>query len=168
MRDRRCPFVATIRMTSLRSSHNTPFRIGRLSSVDAAKLTWLISFCRSLDVAIQLSWKSIGGKLGNSSFGIPSSLKRERPHSRLTRCSPELVTRTAALGSSRTISTSFRAGIVTAPSASTSAGTTVLTAMSKSVPDKRTPSPVASTRMLDSTGSVVFEGTLAATATSPS
>jgi hypothetical protein len=43
-------------------------------------------------------------------------LKRERPHSMVTRCSPDAVTRMAALGSSRTISTSFRAGRVIAPS----------------------------------------------------
>ena len=41
---RRCPFVATIRICAPWSSHNTPLRIGRLSSVEAAKAVWLISF----------------------------------------------------------------------------------------------------------------------------
>src|SRR6266545_1575473 len=40
--------------------------------------------------------------------------------------------------------------------------------MSRSVPDRRIPSLVASSRMLDRMGSVVLAGTLAATATSPS
>ena len=92
----------------------------------------------------------------------------ERPHSIVTRCSPAPVIRIAALGSSRTISTSFLAGSVIAPSWSTDAGTVVLTAMSRSVPESRIPSFVASTRMFDRTGSVVLAGTLAATATSPS
>ena len=119
-------------------------------------------------MTVQASSKLTGGKLGNSSRGIPRSLNRDRPHSRLTRCSPEAVIRMAALGSSRTMSTSFLAGTVTAPSASTSAGTTVLTAMSRSVPDRRTPSAVASIRILESIGRVVLVGTLAATATNPS
>ncbi len=92
----------------------------------------------------------------------------DRPHSMVTRCSPEPVIRIAALGSSRTISTNFRAGRVIAPSWSTDAATVVLTAMSRSVPDSRRPSLVASTRMFDRTGSVVLLGTLAATATRPS
>ena len=74
----------------------------------------------------------------------------------------------AALGSSRTISTSLRAGSVIAPSWSTDADTVVLTAMSRSVPERRMPSFVASSRMLDRIGSVVLAGTLAATATRPS
>ena len=74
----------------------------------------------------------------------------------------------AALGSSRTISTSLRAGSVMAPSWSTEAATVVLTAMSRSVPERRMPSLVASSRMFERTGSVVLAGTLAATATSPS
>ena len=41
----------------------------------------------------------------------------------VTRCSPEAVNRMAALGSSRTISTSLRAGRVMAPSWSTEAET---------------------------------------------
>src|SRR6476659_1893050 len=40
--------------------------------------------------------------------------------------------------------------------------------MSRSVPERRMPSFVASRRMLDRMGSVVLAGTLAATATSPS
>src|SRR5215207_5460376 len=86
----------------------------------------------------------------------------------VTRCSPEAVSRMAALGSSRTISTSLRAGSVIAPSWSTDADTVVLTAMSRSVPERRMPSLVASRRMLDRIGSVVLAGTLAATATRPS
>ena len=86
----------------------------------------------------------------------------------VTRCSPAPVSRIAALGSSRTISTSLRAGSVMAPSWSTWAGTVVLTEMSRSVPESRMPSRVASRRMFDRMGSVVFAGTAAATATSPS
>jgi hypothetical protein len=90
------------------------------------------------------------------------------PHSMLARCSPELVIRIAALGSSFTISTSLRAGRVVEPSWSTEAGIVVLTEMSRSVPDSLSPSFEASTRILASTGRVVFDGTLAATAWSPS
>jgi len=76
--------------------------------------------------------------------------------------------RTDAAGSSRAISESFFAGRVMAPSSSTSAGTVVLTAMSRSVPERRMPSFLASSRMFDSTGSVVFAGTLETTARRPS
>ena len=76
--------------------------------------------------------------------------------------------RIAALGSSRTISTSFLAGRVMAPSWSTEAAMVVDTPMSRSVPDNRRPSLLASTRMLERTGSVVLVGTLAATASNPS
>ncbi len=55
-----------------------------------------------------------------------------------------------------------------APVASTSAATSVLTAISRSVPDKRIPLSVVSTRMLARTGRVVLAGMLAATAASPS
>jgi len=85
-----------------------------------------------------------------------------------TRDSPAAVNRTGPEGSSRAMSTSFFAGKVTAPSASTSAGTTVVTAMSKSVPDRRRPCFVTSTRTLASTGRVVLAGMAAATALSPS
>ena len=51
---------------------------------------------------------------------------------------------------------------------STSAETSVLTAMSRSVPDRRIPLSVVSTRMLASTGNVVFDGMLAVTAANPS
>src|SRR4051794_16835507 len=96
------------------------------------------------------------------------SRKRERPHSMVTRCSPEAVSRMAALGSSRTISTSLRAGKVMAPSWSTDAETVVLTEISRSVPERRMPSLPASSNMFDRIGNVVFAGTLAATATRPS
>src|SRR5207244_3251828 len=56
----------------------------------------------------------------------------------------------------------------TAPSASTSADTVVVTAMSKSVPDSRRPCFVTSTRTLASTGRVVLAGIAAATPLSPS
>src|SRR5881397_1388243 len=71
-------------------------------------------------------------------------------------------------GSSRAMSTSFFAGRVTAPSASTSAGTVVVTAMSRSVPERRRPCLVTSTRTLASTGRVVLAGIAAATPPSPS
>src|SRR5690606_32400963 len=64
--------------------------------------------------------------------------------------------RIPALGSSRTSSTSLRAGRVMAPSWSTEAGTVVPTAMSRSVPESRSPSLVASSRMLPSPGNVAL------------
>ena len=66
------------------------------------------------------------------------------------------------------MSTSFLAGSVTAPSTSTSAGTVVLTAMSRSVPESRRPGFAASTNTLARTGSVVLAGIAAATAIKPS
>ena len=105
-----------MRIRSGRSSQSTPLRMGRLSSVLAAKATWVISFWRSLAGARQPPSNLTPGKAGNSSRGKPSSRNLERPHSMVTRCSPEAVSRMAALGSSRTISTSFRAGRVIAPS----------------------------------------------------
>src|SRR5512134_3758086 len=164
----RCPLVATMRIRSGRSSHSTPLRIGRLSSVDAANATCATSLWTSSAGAFQALSNFTGGNDGNSSRGRPRSLNFERPHSRETRCSPAVVTRIGADGSSRTMSESFLAGRVTAPSASTSAATVVLTAMSRSVPERRSPCFVASTRTLDRTGSVVLAGTAAATATSPS
>jgi hypothetical protein len=168
MRASRWPFVATMRMRSGRSSQSTPLRIGRLSSVETAKAVCEISFCSSPDFTRQLSWKRIAGKVGNSSRGRPRSLKWARPQSSTTRCSPEAASRTGAGGSSRAISLSFFAGIVMEPAVSTSAETSVLTAMSRSVPERRIPFSVVSTRMLARTGSVVFAGMLAATAARPS
>src|SRR6476661_191336 len=127
-----------------------------------------MSFCRSLEEVRHPPSNLTVGNAGNSSRGRPSSRNLERPHSIVTRCSPEAVRRMAALGSSRTISTSLRAGSVIAPSWSTDADTVVLTEMSRSVPERRMPSFVASRRMLDRMGSVVLAGTLAATATRPS
>jgi hypothetical protein len=163
----RCPLVATIRIRSLLSSQCTPFRIGRLSSVLAAKATCAMSFWSSPAVHFQPPSNFTAGNAGYSSRGSPRSLNLARLHSIETRCSPELVTRIDPLGSSRTISTSFLAGRVIAPSWSTEAGMVVLTLMSRSVPDSLRPSFVASTRMLERTGRVVLAGTLAATATRP-
>src|SRR6266481_2272691 len=119
----RCPLVATMRMWSGRSSHSTPFRIGRLSSVEAAKATCPTSLCTTPAAAFHAPSNLTAGKDGNSSRGNPSSLNFERPHSIATRDSPAAVNRTGPEGSSRAMSTSFFAGRVTAPSASTSAGT---------------------------------------------
>jgi hypothetical protein len=90
--------------------------MGRLSSVLAAKATWAMSFCRSFEDARQPPSNLTAGKAGNSSRGSPRRRNLERPHSMVTRCSPDAVSRMAALGSSRTISTSLRAGSVIAPS----------------------------------------------------
>ena len=75
---------------------------------------------------------------------------------------------TGAGGSSRAISLSLRAGMVIAPTASTSAVTSVLTAMSRSVPEMRIPLSVVWTRRFARTGSVVLLGTAGVTAASPS
>ena len=160
--------VATIRIRSLRSSHSTPFRIGRLSSVETANATCPMSLCRSLAGAFQAPSNFTAGNEGNSSRGSPRRRNLLLPHSTCARCSPADVTRTGEPGSSRAISDSFFAGSVSAPSSSTSAGTVVETAMSRSVPERRMPSLVASIRMLESTGSVVFVGMLETTARSPS
>ena len=165
---RRCPFVATILIRSGLSSQSTPFRIGRLSSVETANDVCEINFCRSPDLIRQLSSNRTEGNVGNSSRGKPSSLNLERPHSSVILCSPAAAIFTGAGGSSLAISESFRAGIVTAPGDSTSAATSVLTAISRSVPESFIPRSVVSTRMFASTGRVVFPGMLAATAFSPS
>src|SRR5213596_446190 len=98
---RRCPLVATIRMRSGRSSHNTPFRIGRLSSVDAANATWPTSLCTTPAAAFQAPSNFTAGNDGNSSRGRPSSLNLERPHSIPTRDSPAAVKRTGPDGRDR-------------------------------------------------------------------
>jgi hypothetical protein len=84
------------------------------------------------------------------------------------RWSPVAETRTGAGGSSRAISASLRAGIVMAPIASTSAVTSVETAMSRSVPEIRMPLSVVCTKRFANTGSVVLLGTAGVTAASPS
>ena len=160
--------VATIRIRSLRSSHSTPLRMGRLSSLETAKATWPISLCSSLAGAFQAPSNFTCGNDGNSSRGNPSSRNRLLPHSSCIRCSPAELRRTDADGSSRAMSESFLAGSVIAPSSSTSAATVVATAMSRSVPENRMPSFRASIRMLERTGSVVFVGTAETTARSPS
>jgi len=114
-----------MRIFSGRSSQSTPLRIGRLSSVLAANATCAISFWRSLADARHPPSNLTAGNAGNSSLGRPRSLNFERPHSIVTRCSPLATRRIGALGSSRAISTSLRAGSVIAPSWSTEAGTTV-------------------------------------------
>ena len=86
----------------------------------------------------------------------------------VTRCSPLAETFTGEGGSSRAISLSFLAGMVMAPALSTSALTSVLTAISRSVAEKRIPRSVVSTNRFDSTGRVVLAGTAAVTAASPS
>src|SRR5207249_2020948 len=123
---RRCPLVATMRIRSGRSSHSTPLRIGRLSSVDAANATWPTSLCTTPAAAFHAPSNFTAGNDGNSSRGSPSSLNFDRPHSIPTRDSPAAVIRTGPEGSSRAMSTNFLAGSVTAPSASTSAGRVVL------------------------------------------
>src|SRR2546421_4553091 len=165
---RRCPLVATMRMWSGRSSQSTPFKIGRLSSVDAAKATWPTSLCTPPAAAFHAPSNLTAGNDGNSSRGNPSSLNLDRPHSMATRDSPGAVNRTGPDGNSRAMSTSFLAGSVTAPSASTSAGTVVATAMSRSVPERRRPCLATSTSTFARTGRVVFAGIAAATALSPS
>lgn len=84
--------------------------MGRDSSVLAAKATWLMSCWRAPDLTRHASLKRTVGKVGNSSRGSPRSLKRERPHSRVMRCSPLEATLTGEGGSSRAISLSFLAG----------------------------------------------------------
>ena len=155
-------------MRSFRISQSTPLRIGRLSSVETAKATCPMSLCRSLAGAFQAPSNFTLGKDGNSSRGRPRSRNLLFPHSTCARCSPADVIRTGELGSSRAMSDSFLAGSVRAPSSSTSAGTEVETAMSRSVPERRMPSLPASIRMLESTGRVVLVGMLETTASSPS
>src|ERR1043166_8979415 len=155
-------------MMSGLSSHSTPLRIGRLSSFDTANAVCEISFCSSPDLIRQLESNLTVGKFGNSSRGSPRILKCDRPQSSVTRCSPDVATFTGEGGSSLAISESFLAGIVIAPCVSTSAATSVVTAMSRSVPDNRMPRSVVSTRMFASTGSVVFGGVVGVTAASPS
>src|SRR3954470_18575846 len=157
-----------MRMLSGRSSQRTPLRIGRLSSLDTAKAVCWMSFCRSPDLMRQLESNFTVGKFGNSSFGNPRSLKCERPQSIVMRCSPDVAMRTGDGESSFAISESFLAGIVIAPCASISAATSVVTAISRSVPDKRMPRSVVSTRIFARTGSVVFGGVVGVTAASPS
>jgi hypothetical protein len=84
------------------------------------------------------------------------------------RCSPDVAILTGAGGSSLAISESLRAGMVIAPGVSTSAETSVLTAISRSVAESRMPRSVVSTRRLASTGKVVLAGTAAVTACNPS
>ena len=127
-----------------------------------------MSFCSSPERMRQLSLKRTAGNDGNSSRGRPRILKCDRPQSSVTRCSPTAAIFTGDGGSSRAISLSFFAGIVIAPDVSMSAATSVLTAMSRSVPERRMPFSVVSTRMLASTGSVVFAGIVAVTAVRPS
>lgn len=81
---------------------------------------------------------------------------------------PVVEMRTGEGGNSRAISESLRAGIVMAPALSTSAVTSVLTAMSRSVPEIRMPLSVVCTRRLANTGSVVLLGTAGVTAARPS
>src|SRR2546425_7900154 len=126
-------------MRSGRSSQRTPFRIGRLSSVDAANATWPTSLWTTPAAAFHAFSNFTAGNDGYSSRGSPSSLNLERPDSIETRASPAVVTRTGPDGSSRAISTSFLAGRVTAPSASTSAGTVGPTATSRSGPAQPQP-----------------------------
>ena len=157
-----------MRMRSSRSSQSTPLRMGRDSSVLTAKAVCEMSFWSSPDLTRHESLKRTLGNEGNSSRGSPRSLNLERPHSSVTRCSPLAAILTGDGGSSRAISLSFLAGMVMAPGVSTSALTSVLTAISRSVAEKRIPRSVVSTSKLASTGRVVLAGTAAVTAWRPS
>ena len=151
-----------MRIMSGLSSHSTPLRIGRLSSVDTANDVCEISFWRSPDRMRQLSLKRTFGNAGNSSRGSPRILKCVRPQSSVTRCSPvasnahgrrrqlardlaELLrrnrdgTRRLDVGRDLGASPRYRDRCRTA----------------------ECPCSVASTRMFASTGSVVFAGMLA-------
>ncbi len=164
----RWPFVATIRRYFSRTSQRTPLRMGRLSSTETAKAVCEMSFCRSPLFTRQAFLKSTAGNAGNSSFGNPSNLNFERPHSITIRCSPIPASFTGAGANSRTISLSFLAGTVIPPCASTSAGTSIETLISRSVPEIRSPRSVVSRSRLASTGKVVLAGTAALTAISAS
>ena len=117
IRASRCPLVATIRIRSGRSSQSTPLRMGRLSSVLAAKATCAMSFCRSLDerapAAVELDRRKGGELLAWQAEQPELGAAALDRHPLLARAP---VSRMAALGSSRTISTSLRAGSVIAPS----------------------------------------------------
>ena len=66
----RWPLVATIRMRSGLSSHSTPLRIGRLSSVLAAKATWVIELLQvaggGLPAAVELDCREGGNSSGQA------------------------------------------------------------------------------------------------------
>ena len=141
IRASRCPLVATIRIRSARSSQSTPLRIGRLSSVLAAKATCEMSFWSSPAFDFQLASNLTGGKGRELVPGQAQELELATCRTRSRRAArPSRTPESPALGSSRTISASFLAGRVMAPSWSTEAGTVVDTAMSRSVPERRRPS----------------------------
>ncbi len=134
---------------------STPVKIGRLSSVAAAKTTWLI-IVRSVSESMRIALASSApGMRGKSVASMPRTLFSNRPHLRFSVCvrtTSSMSTRSA--GSAPTRSTNVRAGTVVAPSSSTFAPIQQVMPISRLVAESfKRPWSVAS-RMLLSTGNV--------------
>src|SRR5262245_37386640 len=145
--------VATSRRPPCSAESNTPGRIGRASSLDAAGTTCRNAAASSVASSVTASPVACGNR-GNSSTGNTRSVNSERP-AVIRACSPSTSTSTAPGGSDRTTSDVSRAGRTATPSVVPLTPSPMTTAMvsSRSWPVRVRASPCSSVRMPDSTGS---------------
>ena len=113
---------------------------------------------RSPDLIRQLSLKLHSWKTSEIHLVVdPRSLNRDRPHSRVIRCSPIAAIFTGDGGSSRAISDSFFAGIVTAPASLDISCDFSTHSDIQIVPESLIPLSVVSTRIFARTGRLSWQ-----------
>ena len=134
------------------AASSTPVRIGRDSSVDAARTTCLRPSARSEAPSTTCS-PSGSTRFGNSSAGIVCRRKFDRPPLMLA-CSPSVSTSMAPPSSERTMSTTNFAGRTATPSDPPETCTSVVIVRSRSLPVSRNWSPASDSRSPDRTGNV--------------
>ena len=147
---RRYESVATNRRPPADAASNTPVRIGRASSRDAAGTTWR-SASVSAPAATFTPAPPGSVNRGKSAADNVRNDVRNRPAS--TRASSSVNSTDTVPGSSLcTISENNRAGTTALPSPSVSAGASTRIVSSRSDPTSSTPDAVGDTRKPDKTG----------------
>ncbi len=142
-----------MRRPSSEPSNNTPVRMGRAPSPEAATVTWEIASARSSPSTSTPS-ETISSCIGKSSTVSGRRLNRgPLPWISISESVTPIVTEPT--GILRTASESSRPGITARPSSITSTSTEVLTVMSRSVPVTRSVVPETSQRSPCRTGSAV-------------
>jgi hypothetical protein len=150
---RRYESVATSRRPVASAARSTPVRIGRASSLDAARTTCDSAVASS--ALAKVTGSPPGSAIrGNSSAGSTRRLNSERP-AEMRASSASTSTSTLPAGRARTMSDANRPGRTTTPSPLPETAISTEMVSSRSVPVSRSWSPLSSTRTPDRTGSDV-------------
>ena len=134
--------MATSRRPLASAARRTPVRIGRASSLDAARTTWDSAVASSALASVTGSPVASVSR-GNSSAGSTRRLNSERP-AEMRASSSATSTSTLPAGRARTMSEARRPGRTTTPSPSPDTVTSTEIVSSRSVPVRRSWSPVSS------------------------